>query len=141
MAIASLVCIALLIVSFAHFMWGFGRRWPVSDEAMLARIVIGRAGATRMPPWYRSLGLAILMLAAAVFALALADHDSGTWKLTGAGVVLALIFIGRGIAGYLPAWQRLTPEQPFRSYDTRYYSPLCLVIGIGLALLVVLRLT
>jgi hypothetical protein len=141
MAIASLVCIALLIVSLAHFMWGFGRRWPVADEAMLARIVTGRTGTTRMPPWYRSLALAILTLGAAVLALALADHDAGAWKLTAVGAVVALIFLARGIAGYVPAWQRLTPEQPFRSYDVRYYSPLCLIIGLGVALLVILRLT
>ena len=28
-----------------------------------------------------------------------------------------------------------TPEQPFATLDVRYYSPLCLAIGIGFAAL------
>lgn len=140
MVIASLVCVGLLIVSFAHFMWGFGRKWPLTDEAKLAQLVIGRAGVMRMPPWYRSLTLAILTLAAAVFALALADHDAGAAPMSAAGALLALIFLARGIAGYQPAWRRLRPAEPYSRYDRRYYSPLSLAIGLGFAALVVLRL-
>lgn len=140
MVVASLVCVALLIVSFAHFMWGFGRKWPVADEAMLARIVIGRPGVTRMPPWYRSLALAILALAGAVFVLAIADHDAGGGLMTLVGAGIGALFVGRGIAGYLPAWRRTHSEEPFRTNDVRVYSPLSLVIGIGLLALVVMRL-
>ena len=47
----------------------------------------------------------------------------------------ALVFLARGIAGFTPAWRRLTPEQPFARLDVRYYSPLCLLIGLALLLL------
>ena len=53
---------------------------------------------------------------------------------------VALVFLGRGIAGFTPAWRRLTPEQPFATLDVRYYSPLCLAIGTGFAALAIKEL-
>jgi len=139
MLIASLVCIALLAISLAHFMWAFGRRWPIKDPSILARTVIGYAGVDTMPPWYRSLAIAVLTLIASVFVLALADHDSGGPNMSLFGVLVGLIFLVRGIIGYLPFWRRLTPEEPFRTNDFRVYSPLCLLIGIGFLALVLMR--
>ncbi len=52
----------------------------------------------------------------------------------------ALVFLGRGVAGFTPAWRRHTPEQPFATLDIRYYSPLCLAIGLGFAALAITEL-
>jgi len=139
MLIASLVCIALLAVSLAHFMWAFGRRWPIKDPKLLARTVVGFEGVDTMPPWYMSLGVAVATFAAAVFILALADHDSGGATMSLIGAVVGLVFLVRGILGYLPFWQKLTPEEPFRTNDFRVYSPLCLLIGAGFLALVFMR--
>ena len=57
-----------------------------------------------------------------------------------AGLAVAFVFLARGIAGFTPAWRRLTPEQPFASLDVRYYSPLCLAIGSGFAALAITEL-
>ena len=57
-----------------------------------------------------------------------------------AGLAVALVFLGRGVAGFTPAWRRHTPEQPFATLDVRYYSPLCLAIGIGFAALTIKEL-
>ena len=46
------------------------------------------------------------------------------------------VFLGRGIAPWIPAWRRLTPQQPFARLDRRLYGPLCLLIGAGLLLIV-----
>ena len=50
MIVASLLCVALLTVSLAHFLWAFGRRWPIRDRALLARTVIGRPATVSMRP-------------------------------------------------------------------------------------------
>ena len=53
-----------------------------------------------------------------------------------AAAAAALVFLGRGVAGFTPAWRRLTPEEPFATLDVRYYSPLCLIIGAGFVALI-----
>ena len=140
MIIASLVCVALLTVSLAHFLWAFGRRWPIRDRALLARTVIGRPGVDTMPAWYVSLLIAVFTLACAVFALALADHDSGGTTMSLIALVPGVLFLARGIAGYLPAWRQTHPEEPFHTNDLRVYSPLCLIVGIGFIVLALLRM-
>jgi len=141
MIIASLVCVALLAVSLAHFMWAFNRPWPIRDRKLLAKTVVGFAGVETMPPWYMSLGVAILTFLAAFFVLALADHSGGGSVTTLIGILIGVVFLARGIVGYLPFWQKLTPEEPFRTNDFRVYSPLCLLIGAGFLALVFMRLT
>ncbi|HEY4202688.1 MAG TPA: DUF3995 domain-containing protein [Devosiaceae bacterium] len=140
MVISSLACVALLAISLAHFMWAFGRPWPIQNRRLLARTVIGTPDVDKMPPWYALLALAILTFVAAVLVLALADPDGGGAWLTAIGAVIGLVFLGRGIAGYVPAWQLKTPEEPFRTNDFRVYSPMCLLLGAGFLALVIMRL-
>jgi len=54
--------------------------------------------------------------------------DSKPW-LAPAGLLLAVVFLGRGIAGVLPAVERAAPEQPYLSLNRRIYSPLCALVG------------
>ena len=58
----------------------------------------------------RSLGVALLTLVAAGFALALADDSSGGPLMTALGAAVALPFLARGALGYTAAWQARTPE-------------------------------
>jgi hypothetical protein len=140
MFISSLIFIALFAVSIAHFAWALGFTWPIRNEKLLAQTVVGFKGIETMPPRLLSLLVALAALGAAVFALALADHDSGGVLLNLAGIVLALVFLARGIAGYTVWWTNLTPEPNFRLNDRRVYSPLCLALGVGYVALLILRL-
>jgi hypothetical protein len=140
MLISALLCVVLLAISFAHLMWSLGVKWPTKDEALLARTVTGFEGATKMPPRWMSLGVAVLTFAACVWALALADHDGGGPLLTLIGVALGAVFLARGVIGYTARWQKKTPEEPFRTNDRRVYSPLCIVLGVGFLALVLMRL-
>ena len=140
MTIGALVAIALLAVSLAHFMWALGRNWPVRNEKLLAQTVVGFAGVEHMPPKLLSLGVALATLGACVLALSVADHDSGGLWLNLLGIGLAAIFLARGAIGYTAWWAAKTPEQPFRTLDRKNYSPLCLGIGAGFFLLVIMRL-
>lgn len=139
MIIASTVFVILLTVSLAHLLWAIGSRYPIRDPELLARTVIGRPGVTRVPR-LASLAVAVLTLAAGIFALSLADHDAGAWWLTAVGLVLAAVFLGRGALGYTAGWRARYSLEPFVTNDRRVYSPLCLIVGAGYLILVIMRL-
>ncbi|KRE17194.1 hypothetical protein ASE66_30290 [Bosea sp. Root483D1] len=139
-AVAVAVALALLLSAIAglHAYWGRGGLWPAASEPELIATVIGNAGAKRMP----SPGLCLLVaLAIAVTAIwpLLLTQVPGTASLRPllrlGGFAIMAVFLLRGIAGFLPAWRRLHPREPFASYDRRYYSPLCLLIAAGYAAL------
>jgi hypothetical protein len=73
-------------------------------------------------------------------ALSLADPVAGGPGLTLLGVLLALLFIGRGVLGYTPGWRARFSAEPFASLDRKNYSPLCFWIGAGFLILVLMRL-
>lgn len=140
MVVGSLTFVPLLMVAFAHFLWSVGRTWPIRNEVLLAQTVIGTPGITQMPNKLLIFVVSLLLLAAGIVALALADHSSGGWWLTLLGVLLAAVFIGRGILGYTAGWRAHFPTEPFATLDRKNYSPLCFWIGAGFLLLVVMRL-
>jgi len=140
MLIAALLFIALLAVATAHFLWSLGSTWPIRNEKLLAQTVVGFRDIERMPPRLASLAVAIATLAAGIIALSLADHDSGGFILSLLGLLLAAIFLARGAIGYTAWWAGKTPEPNFRLNDSRVYSPLCLMLGLGFIALVILRL-
>jgi len=137
----------LLVISAIHFYWALGGVWPASDEITLVKTVIGSPPSKNgipasMPPRMLTFLVAIAILAAAFFPIIWAGlilpypiHASlvmiGMWVLTA-------IFLLRGITGMLPFFDRFSPEEPFRSLNRKYYSPLCLLIALGLGLLIYL---
>lgn len=139
MFIASMMFIALFSVSLAHFLWAMGRTWPIRNEKLLAQTVVGFKDIERMPPRLASLAVAVATLAAGTFGLALADHDSGGTLMDICGLVLAAVFLARGIVGYTAWWTQMTPEPNFRLNDRRVYSPLCIALGLGFITLVIFR--
>ena len=137
MLVAGLVFVPLLAVALACFIWSLGVAWPLRDRALLARTVIGRPGAR--VPRLMSLMVALFVLGAGTFALALADPEAGGLALTLCGAVLGALFLARGWAGYTAGWRRIFSEQPFATLDRKTYSPLALAIGAGFFLLVAMR--
>lgn len=142
MLIAAFMFVALLAVSIANFLWSIGTTWPIrnGNAKLLAQTVVGTPGIERMPPRGATLGVASGMLIAGIAALGLADHDSGGLPLTLFGVLLAALFLARGIFGYTAGWAQKRPEPNFRYNDRRVYSPGCLALGAGFLVLVVMRL-
>jgi len=140
MVVSSLTFVPLLMVAFAHFLWSLGRTWPIRNEVLLAQSVIGTPGITQMPSKLLTLAVSLVLLAAGIVALALADHSSGGWWLTLLGALLAIVFIGRGVLGYTEGWRERFPTEPFATLDRKNYSPLCFWIGAGFVILVVMRL-
>lgn len=123
----------LLPVGILHLIWASGASWPYRSEAHLAQSVIGapfdmprpqKAGLT--------LAAATAILLAGVLPLAfvgLIETGLPEHVLRWALMAEAVVFLLRGIYGYLPAMARAAPLEPFRTLNRRYYNPLILTLG------------
>lgn len=134
------VALALLLIAVAglHAYWGRGGLWPAASEEELIATVIGNAQARRMPSPGLCLLVALAIGVTAIWPLLLVQAPGmvGVQVLIRlVGLAILAVFLLRGVAGFLPAWRRLHPREPFASYDRRYYSPLCLLIAAGYAVL------
>jgi len=137
--IAMGLALVLSALAALHVYWAFGGVWPGTDEKSCARASAGFKGIDKMPPPAACFAVAFALLLAAAFALALAGLITlplPALLVTLAGAGAAIVFLGRGIAGFTPAWRKLTPEMPFAVNDRRYFSPLCLALGAGFAILI-----
>lgn len=141
-AVALALSLVLTAIAAAHFYWGVGGVWPAVDEARLVDTVIGNRRATAMPPHALTFVVAIAIESAAFVSALLTLRFGGAVDavVTAAGVVLCLTFLARFSFGYLGFWRVRFPRQPFARLDALVYSPLCLAIAVGFALLVSERL-
>ncbi|NLH83772.1 MAG: DUF3995 domain-containing protein [Phyllobacteriaceae bacterium] len=133
------IFVVLTIVALLHAYWAFGGRWPGHDELSLARTVVGSKGITAMPARGPTLVVAVQIFLAGVVASARAGLVPTPLPATAQTVALAAlatVFLVRGIAGFTPMFRALQSEEPFATLDRRLYSPLCLALGIGFAILV-----
>lgn len=132
-ALSVVLALALFGLSALHLLWATRSPWPRQSQAELARAVAGFPGIDTMPPPAACIVVAFGLAIMAADALALGRLISTILPVltTLIGVGSTAIFLGRGVAGYVPAWRRLTPEEPFATLDPRYYSPLCLLLGAG----------
>lgn len=135
-ALAIGIAITLGAIVILHVLWGIGIWWPLTNEPDLAKSVVGASGIEKMPG-----AIACFAVASALFLTALIVIVMGRliavrwipeWSIVVSGGIAALVFIIRGGIGYAQFWARLTPEQPFRTYDIWYYSPLCLALGLAM---------
>ena len=122
--LAAILSTVLGAIALVHLVWAIGFWWPIRDEAALARAVLGTPNAAKMPGAIPCALVAVALLFAAVLPF------DGDFPLRGLLMpLIAAVFVLRGIAAYLPAWRARVPTEPFAHLDTRYYGPLCLVIG------------
>jgi hypothetical protein len=135
---ATLLAIVLGLIALLHASWALGGLWPGKSEADLIAKAIGD-GRRHMPGRAITWFVACLIGIAAIWPLLLSARPARllpSWLVTTAGLAMAVIFLARGAAGYVPAWRRLHSAEPFARLDRSYYSPLCLVIGAGFAYLI-----
>lgn len=118
----------LIMLAVLQVLWGIGFWFPIADEALLTRTVIGFRGQTKMPGAVPCALVAVALLAA---AMSLWGPHGGL--RTAMIAVVALVFFARGIAAYVWRWRWLTPEMPFARLDRWIYGPLCLVMAAGFA--------
>ncbi len=139
-ALALILSFVLLLITALHVYWGIGGIWPGKDQASCARAVVGFRGVDEMPSAGASFAVAACLALATLWPLALEGVFASPFPREGlatTALLIGLVFIGRGVAGFTPWWRRLAPEQPFARLDRLYYSPLCLLIGLGFAVLAI----
>jgi hypothetical protein len=124
-------------IALLHFSWALGGDWPAPKGENLAIYV---TAGTRRPGPVLTFAVA-LAIAAAAFVVALSRVKvPAPWDMAAALAyfVVTLVFFGRGVVGYFPALWRRAEGLPFRRLNRVFYSPLCLVIGAGLAINILL---
>lgn len=140
--LAFLLSFVLLLVTALHVYWGIGGIWPGRDPRSCARAVVGFRGVNEMPTPFASFAVAACLGLMTLWPLALIGLFASPFPregLAATSMLIGLVFLGRGLVGFTPWWRRLTPEQPFARLDVRYYSPLCLLIGLGFAVLAIME--
>jgi hypothetical protein len=128
--IATLLFLVFLFLSTIHFYWAFGGRWgtqavfptkedsiPPRDPGIVATLIVA-IGLILM-------GVFILVQAELVaLSIPLWLNKYGLWVVSG-------IFILRAIGDfYYIGFFKKIKHTKFGINDTKYYSPLCLIIGI-----------
>ena len=129
--LALVLCVVLSGVALLHFLWGRGSHWPAASEEALARAAVGD-GRRRMPPPVACFGVAALLLVMAFWPLVILSHPHEIW-VNQVCAVSAGLFVARGVGGFTPRWRAFFYDEPFTKLDRRYYSPLCIVFGLGFA--------
>jgi hypothetical protein len=141
--IAIAVFLLLTAIAVLHAAWGGGMLWPARDERGLVALVIGATGRTRMPALAQCLIAAAAIFGAGVVALLLAGLARApvpAGLVTLAGVAVTMVFAGRGIAAYVPAWRQRFAQEPFATMDRTWYGPLCLLLAIGFFVMTIGRM-
>ncbi len=137
-SIAVFIAVVLTPVALVHLYWAFGGLWPASSPGELVKTVIGDPGLKAMPPMAVTLVVAVLIFAAGLMPLLyLAGIPAALpgWAGRYALWLLAAVFLGRGAVTYLWAAKAAALSEPFQTLNFWYFSPLCLLLGIGFAIL------
>jgi hypothetical protein len=139
MGLTLTVTLAVLIGAIAalHFSWAFGAGWPAPKGQNLAVYV---TPGTRRPGRALTFAVALAIAMAAAVVAASRAKVQAPWDMLAAAAyfVVTLVFFARGVAGYFPALWRRAEGLPFHRLNRAFYSPLCLTIGAGLAINILL---
>ncbi len=137
--ISIILFLTFLFLSSIHFYWGFGGRWgskavfPSKDDN-LPSPKPGKIPTFIVAFGLLGFGLFYLVSCGLIdFKLPLWLNKYGLW-------IIASIFILRAIGefNYVGFFQKYK-QTKFGQNDTKYYSPLCLIIGILTIILVINR--
>ena len=117
-----------------HAAWAAGSTWPASSRDELADLVVGRRPFPSAVPTLEVsallVGGAALVAAHAGYLEPLRRRAPGLTRL-GANTVAAVLIM-RAVAGVAISWLSLAETaEPFRKWNLRLYSPLCLALGVG----------
>lgn len=128
--IALLLAFIFLFLSSIHFYWAFGGKWG-TDGVYPSK---ADGSPMRPPTIAATLIVALGLLAFSLFYLVKVEfipieiplwlHKNGLWILAGIFIIRAI-----GDFNYLGFFKKVKNTQ-FAVKDTKYYSPLCLIIGI-----------
>ena len=136
--LALTLSLILAILAGVHFFWAAGGLWPLKSELSLARTVDGATGINKMPNRGITVIVGLIIAGAAIWPLmwrALIPYLIPQGMVWAGMFGLTLAFLIRGLSGFLPFMNKRHGEQPFARLNKQIYSPLCLALGAGFALL------
>lgn len=135
--IAGGTAVTLGAIAALHAAWAAGRTWPYPDGATLSRHVLGIPESPGVPSPAATVAVTAALALTGAAALARTSTDS---RLRGAARLItmpaAAVLAIRGLGGF--AQSLLAPDAAtaeFTRNDLRIYSPLCLALAAGLAIL------
>ena len=129
-----IVFVTMAAISILHFYWAAGGLWPAKNAADLVKTVAGAPDISRMPPWWLTFTVAVLIFIGGCMPL-MQIYGVTPWffpMFSGIGLwVLCAVFLLRGLVTYLypPSFSNST--QPFKRLNILYFSPLCLILGLA----------
>ncbi|GAA0701235.1 hypothetical protein GCM10010193_65070 [Kitasatospora atroaurantiaca] len=138
-ATGAVVAGALGAIGVLHAAW-MRTQWPLSSPAEFADAVVG-VGVDRLPTPAMCAEVAVALGAASYLVGARAGvlPAAGPRRLRAVGTgAVAGVLLARGVGGLLlfgpeGSGRRITRTERFARLDRRYYSPLCLALGAGAA--------
>ncbi len=138
MVVAASVFSLLQAVALLHLAWAIGLSWPARSREKLSATVIGLPEGSPMPPAWLTILVALGISLAGWLALwgggwfSLGEFEPLRKWGVGAG---AVVFALRGGMTYMPFGPLQASAEPFRTLDSRFFAPLCLILAIGYLLL------
>ena len=139
---AIMVFLTLSAIAALHLAWGLGATFPAASRDDLFHLVVGATARTEMPDLAQCLAAATAIFLSGVTALLVADIvrlPVPPWVVTALGMLVALVFAGRGAAPYTRLWRRHFARQPFATMDQSWYGPLSLLLAACFAILLIQR--
>ncbi|MCW7461414.1 DUF3995 domain-containing protein [Leptospira limi] len=128
----------LNILACIHIYWAFGGLWPGTNQQDLINKVFGRGN--QFPSPFSCLVVAVglvLFSSLPVLWLVRINLDLSpqiTNLIRYSMIFVAIVFLVRGIIGYLP-WVTKHWEPIFVRYTKRLYNPISLLIGFSFLLM------
>ncbi|GBF43044.1 hypothetical protein LPTSP2_23400 [Leptospira ellinghausenii] len=130
--------ILVFLLASIHIYWAFGGLWPGKNQQDLINKVFGRGN--KFPSPFSCFVVAIgLVLFSSLPVFWLVRNDLGispqyAKMIRYSMIFVAIVFLLRGIIGYLP-WVTKHWEPIFVRYTIRMYNPLSLLIGFSFLLM------
>jgi Protein of unknown function (DUF3995) len=131
--------VVLVAIAGLHLYWGFGGFWPGHDNDSLVGMVVGLGPGNPVPPLWACV-IVVFCLMVPVIALSLLAFGRSdslprylAWLPSTALWACVFVFVARGAATYGGIFDN-TKGTAFHDLNTMIYSPLCLALGLGLAI-------
>ncbi len=128
--IAAILSIIFLLISLLHFYWGVGGKWG-SEKAIPTKVTGEKLFQPSVPECFV---VALALLGVVWFILMYVEvlPEVLPARLLNAGIwCFSAIFIVRAVGDFkYTGFFKSVTTTTFGRNDTKYYSPLCLLIGI-----------
>ncbi len=126
---------SMTALSVLHIYWALGGVWPARSKEDFYRTLIGAPNGENKPPSAALTFLvALLIFIAGLFALPIINEMLPRLRALSL-VFTTIIFLGRGFATYIFTGYFKSTLEPFQTLNRRYFSPLCIILGVGYLIL------